>query len=79
MTLTVRFKMKRRRPVSYAEDDYSDESEYEEADRNRDIDNNKVRNGRNRESRSGEIKFINLKLTIFNIHYPLRFQNQDKS
>ena len=55
VTLTVRFKMKRRRPVSYAEDDYSDESEYEEADRNRDIDNNKVRNGRNRESRSGEI------------------------
>ena len=48
------FTMKRRRPVSYAEDEYSDESEYEEANRNRDIDNNKVRNGRNRESRSGE-------------------------
>ena len=49
--------MKRRKPVSYAEDDddYSDQSEYEEAYRNRDIDNNKVRNGRNRESRSGEI------------------------
>ena len=47
--------MKRRKPVSYAEDDYSDEFEYEEADRNRDIDNNKIRNGRNRESRSSEI------------------------
>ena len=49
--------MKRRKPVSYAEDDdeYSDQSEYEEADRNRDIDNNKIRNGRNRESRSSEI------------------------
>ena len=57
--------MKRRKPVSYAEDDYSDEFEYEEADRNRDIDNNKVTNGRNRESRSGDIELTYCMYIIF--------------
>ena len=51
--------MKRRRPVSYAEDeeDYSDQSDSEYSYRPRDIDNNKVRNEDNRESRSGELLY----------------------
>ena len=51
--------MKRRKPVSYAEDedDWSDESDY---DRSRDVDNNKVRNRHNRESRSGELRIPSL-------------------
>ena len=47
--------MKRRKPVSYAEDSDSDYSDTEYTDRRRDIDNNKVRNGRNRESHTGDI------------------------
>ena len=48
--------MKRRKPVSYAEDsdseDFSD-SEYYGRSRRRDFDDNKFRNGNNRESQSG--------------------------